>query len=91
MVKLLQQFENHLLRMIAMNTTLQKNRKRNIRHTWNICTVEQYITQNYNKFYDTIQQMSSQFFSIIRPPTRTIWQNSRIIDITQQPTDHHHR
>ena len=86
----LQQFKNHLLCTIVMNTTLQRNLIRNIRHSWNICTVKQYIIQNYIKFYDTIQQMSSPLFSIIRPPTRTIWYNSWIIDITQQPTDHLH-
>jgi hypothetical protein len=87
----LQQFENHILRTIAMNTSLQRSRTRHIRNTWNISTVKGYITQNYIKFYDNIQHMSSPLFSIIRPPTRTIWHASRIIDITQQPTDHLHR
>jgi hypothetical protein len=74
-----------------MNTSLQRSRTRHIRNTWNISTVKGYITQNYIKLYDTIQHMSSPLFSIIRPPTRTIWHASRIIDITQQPTDHLHR
>jgi hypothetical protein len=69
-----QQFENRILRTIAMNPSLQKSRTRHILNTWNISAVKGYITQNYIQFYDTIQNMNSPLFSIIRPPTRTIWQ-----------------
>ena len=57
----------------------------------NILTVKSHITQNYIKFYDTILQMSSPLFSIIWPLNRTIWHNSRMIDITEQSTGHLHR
>lgn len=87
----LQQFENRLLRTIAFNTSLQRTYIRNIRNTWNVTTVKTFITQNYIKFYDNMQHMSSPLFSIVRPPTRTIWHNSRMIDITEQPTDHLYR
>ena len=74
-----------------MNTTLQGNRIRNIRRTWNIGTVKQYITQNYLTFYDTIQQMSSPLFSEIRPLTHYLAQitnyhnNQQIICIDEEP------
>jgi hypothetical protein len=69
----LQPFENRLLRTIAMNTFLQRSRKRHIRNTWNISTVKGYITQNYIQFYDTI---------IFDHTTTDPHYLARIIDIT---------
>lgn len=87
----LQQFENRLLKTIVVGTSLQRNRTRHIRDTLKITTVKSYITQRHIKFFHDMRHMSSPLFSVIRAPTRTTWHQSRIIDITQQHTDHLHR
>jgi Reverse transcriptase (RNA-dependent DNA polymerase)/Endonuclease-reverse transcriptase len=87
----IQQFENRLIKTIAFGTSLQLHRTRDIRRHWNINTTKDYITQRYIKFYNSLPSSGSPLFSVIQPPTRTTWHNSRIIDITNTETEHLHR
>jgi len=87
----LQQFENRLLRTIVTGTTLQRRKIKFIRDTLHISTVKSFITQRHIKFYHNMHHIPSPLFSLVRAPTRTCWHQSRIIDITQEQTDHLHR